>query len=94
MGTILYTFYFFYHPPTGVLEPPSCFVNAITWKFDEELSKSLPYQVPTDCPSKHKYVPFRVHRRLITWAHTSPARGHLSTHHTYEFGVMIKEHFW
>lgn len=54
--------------------PKTCWINTIEWEFDKEIDDSLPYQVPTECPSNKRYVPPRLRNKLITWAHTTPAQ--------------------
>lgn len=71
--------------------PKSCFLNSITWDFDEELSQTMPFRTPSNCPPNRSYVPPRLRSRLITWAHTSPTTGYPGTPHTYD---LLREKYW
>lgn len=62
----------------------SCFLDAITWGFDQELACTLPFHTHTECPPECTYVPPRLGAKLITWAHTSPATGQPGTRRTFE----------
>lgn len=60
--------------------PSTCWVNAICWEFNKEITKSLPYHVSDKCPTKLTHV----RCRLISWAHATPASRHPGMRRTWE----------
>lgn len=72
-------------PTLEPILPPSCFINAITWEFDQELAHTLPYHTNLTNVSPC----LRAH--LIMWAHTSPANGHPGVQCSYQ---LLKAKYW
>lgn len=72
------------HTQTQIL-PATCFVNAVSWDFDQELNHTMPYHVPEVYPPPH------LRNKLITWVHTAPATSHLGTRQSYD---LIQEKYW
>lgn len=56
-----------------------CWVNAIQWDFDKEISNTLPYHLPAECPIDRTYAPPRLKGKLNTWAHTTLTSRHPSS---------------
>lgn len=75
------------HEPENIL-PPSCFLNDVTWEFDQELINTMLNHVHGECLPGQTSVPLRFCPKLITWVHTS-----LSTDHPGTF-ELLREKYW
>lgn len=61
--------------PESIL-PDTCWMRAIEWDFDNEITNTLSYHIPEECSHDCMYVPHRLRSKLISWEHSTPAPGH------------------
>lgn len=60
-------------PKEEQILPPSCFVGAISWDFDQVLTRTPRHQIPAICPPNKLFVPAHLQTLLNSWAHIAVA---------------------
>ena len=62
---------------------PTCLVAPIRWDLDREIEEAAGQDPePEGCPPGRTYVPRSVRTKIVNWAHSAPATGHLGVTRT------------
>ena len=81
--------------PTPVPEtilPSSCFLGALTWEIETEVSRAHESDPgPDGGPPNRLFVPTSLRAKVLTWGHTIKLSGHPGAARTEEF---IRRRFW